>query len=142
LVEATVAVVEDEVVVIEQPTPEPAPIAAVVETPEDTSASTASTASVTPGSYVYFFTGVPVQPAPMPIAPTTYFAYSGFTFTSVSVVSAPVVQPYYVAPVFVPQMVPSRMATPRWVYSQGAFFNSQVYFPYQPVYNAVYVIAP
>jgi len=142
LAEEAVAVVEDEVVVIEQPVPapEPAPAASVVETPDDTPASAASTESLAPGSYVYFFTGVPVQPAPM-----TYFTYSGFTFMSVSVVPAPAVQPTYVAPVFVPQVVPSRMGASRWVYSNvyshGAFMNSQVYFP-QPVYNAVYVIAP
>ena len=122
----TVAVVDeaavvDAVVVFERPTPVPELNASV----EETSEVPAPTASVAPGSYVYFFTGVPVQPTPRPIvtrpvAPVNYYTYtSGYTFSSVSVVSAPVVQPYYVAPVFVPH----------WGYSNRVFVKPLVYFP-------------
>ena len=119
-------VVVDAVVVFERPTPVPELNASV----EKTSEVPAPTASVAPGSYVYFFTGVPVQPTPRPIvprpvapraiAPMNYYTYtSGYTFSSVSVVSAPVVQPYYVAPVFVPH----------WGYSNRVFVKPLVYFP-------------
>jgi len=108
-------VVVDAVVVFERPTPVPELNASV----EETSEVPAPTASVAPGSYVYFFTGVPVQPTPRPIAPMNYYTYtSGYTFSSVSVVSAPVVQPY-VTPVFVPH----------WGYSNRVFVKPLVYFP-------------
>ena len=129
VVEETIEAVEEDVVV-EQPAPDPNPalvdsVAAMPDTP-------ATTVSVVSGSYIYFFTGVPVQPAPMLAVPMTYFSYtSGFTFTSVSVVSAPVVQPY-VVPVFVPQVVPNGVVgarAPKWGYSNGTVFKPLVYFP-------------
>ena len=94
-------------------------------------------APVAPVSYVYFYTGVPAQPAP---TATTVYYYTGGGSTPVAV-SAPMVQSYMV-PVFVPQVVPSRVGAPKWVYSNGVVIKPKVYFPHQPVRNSFRVVTP
>ena len=88
-----------------------------------------------PVSYIYFFTGVPVKPAP-----TATVFYSG-GFASVTAASTQTMQTYAV-PVFVPQIVPSRVGAPKWVYSNGVVIKPKVYFPNQPIRNTVRVVTP
>ena len=79
-------------------------------------------------AYIYFFTGIPVRPAP-----TTVFMYT--------TTPAPAVQSYAV-PVFVPQVVPSRVGAPKLVYSNGVVIKPKVYFPNQPARNVIRGVTP
>ena len=85
-------------------------------------------ATVAPVQYVYFYTGVPVHPAP---------AAGSF----VPVVSMPTVQSYTV-PIFVPQVVPNRAGAPKWVYSNGVVIKPKVYYPRQPLRNSIRGVTP
>ena len=96
--------------------------------PQEQQLSVAPVVTSSPVSYVYFFTGIPVRPTQQ----TTIFYTNGLT----PVPLVPVTQTY-VAPVFVPQIVPSRVGTPRLVYSNGVVVKPKVYFPNQPVRNTV-----
>jgi hypothetical protein len=96
--------------------------------------------SAEPTSYVYFFTGVPVRPAPMTVVYT-----GGFTSTVpvVSVVpTMPVVQQTYSVPIFTPQVVPSRVGAPKLVYTNGVVIKPKVYYPKQPLRNSLRGITP
>ena len=90
-------------------------------------------------SYVYFYTGVPVRP----VVPTATVVYmGGFTpVVPVPTVQMPVVQPYSI-PIFVPQVVPSRVGTPKLVYTNGVVVKPKVYYPRQPVRNSLRGVTP
>jgi len=96
--------------------------------------ATPSTAPVPP-AYIYFFTGIPVQPAPMPIA-----LHTG-GFMPVTFVPVPVIQSQ-VVPVFTPRVVPSRVGAPRLVYPNGVVIRPTVYFPNQPFRNVLRAVTP
>ena len=84
-----------------------------------------------PGSYIYFFTGVPVQSVPMPSAVVYTNTYPhGFTPATPAM------------PVFVPQVVPSRVGVPKWVYPNGVVIKPKVYYPHQPVRNTLRGVTP
>lgn len=100
----------------------------------------ATPTSIAPSSYIYFFTGIPVPQTPMPTAPVMQFVYTR-GFTSVSMTSTPVVQSYAV-PTFVPQVVPSRIGAPKWGHSNGVVIKPTVYFPHQPLRNAMWFVVP
>ncbi|MDR0328448.1 MAG: hypothetical protein LBI05_09155 [Planctomycetaceae bacterium] len=85
-------------------------------------------------SYVYFYTGVPVWSVPNP-----NIVYSGGPAVAPTM---PVVQPPYSVPVFVPQVVPSRVGSPKLVYSNGVVVKPKVYFPRQPLRNSVRGVTP
>jgi len=85
-------------------------------------------------SYLYFYTGVPVQPVPM-----FTVSYTG-RFTTVT--ATPSVIQSSVVPVFVPQIVPSRAGAPKWVYSNGVVIKPKAYFPNQPVRNSLRAVTP
>jgi len=92
--------------------------------------ASAVSVAVAPMSHVYFYTGIPVRPAPMPIVPMHTFSYASYTsvtYTHTSVVHPYVVHPY-VAPVF-PYIAPSWECVPR-----------VVYFPPPPVRRMWYAI--
>jgi hypothetical protein len=98
-----------------------------------------SSATASPVSYVYFFTGVPVQSVP-----NTNIVYSGGPAGAAPATFAPTmpsVQSYGV-PVFVPQVVPSRVGAPKLVYSNGVVIKPKVYFPRQPLRNSVRGVTP
>ena len=144
---------------VEEPAPVPASTVQETQTP--------SVPMAPAGPYVYFYTGAPVQPAPVLVGPSFQFVYASdpivytSSFTSLSVVSVPVVQSYvsqvyvpqvsipqvsvpqnFVSPVFFPQVVPSRVGAPKWVYSNGVVIKPTIYFPHQPVRNVWHVIMP
>jgi len=85
-----------------------------------------------PISYIYFLTGVPVQPAPTVPMPSAVVYSTGFM---------PVVQSYSM-PVFVPRVVPSRVGSPKWVYPNGVVIKPKVYYPQQPVRNVLRGVTP
>jgi len=105
----------------------PQSLSIALEESNELSAFDTTTVPATP-SYIYFYTGIPVQPAPT----TIIFNTSGFSSVTVA---APV-------PVFVPQVVPSRVGAPKWVYSNGVVIKPKVYFPNQPVRNTFRAITP
>jgi hypothetical protein len=92
--------------------------------------------SAPPTSYLYFYTGVPVRPVSMIATPYTTF-YTGF----VPAAPMPVVQTYTV-PLFIPQIVPSRIGHPKWVYPNGVVIKPKVYYPNQPMRNVIRGITP
>ena len=96
-----------------------------------------------PVSYVYFYTGVPVRP--VPTATVVYSA--GLTPATQVPIVRPVVAPVpvmqsYSVPVFVPRVVPSRVGAPKLVYTNGVVIKPQVYYPRQPVRNALRGVTP
>jgi len=108
--------------------PPPVPVPARTEPRSTPPPTTVPPTSAAPVSYIYFLTGVPVRTV---TAPT--IVYTGVSLTAAP---APVVQTFAV-PVFVPQVVPSRVGTPRLVYSNGVVIKPKVYFPNQPVRNSI-----
>jgi len=85
--------------------------------------------------YIYFYTGIPVQPAPMPaMIPTGGF--KPVTFIPAPVIQSPVI------PVFTPRVVPSRVGAPRLVYPNGVVIKPTVYFPNQPFRNVLRAVTP
>ena len=121
------------------PLPVVAPAHEKVKTQQSVPALTQPVGTVAPASYVYFYTGVPVQSAP-----ATTIVYTGGLMTAAParvMPVMPVVQPYAV-PVFVPRVVPSRVGAPKWVYSNGVVIKPTVYYPRQPVRNVVRGVTP
>ena len=96
-----------------------------------TVAPVAVATATTPVSHVYFYTGIPVRPAPVPIVPMNTFVYAS-SYASVVFTHTSVMQPY-VVPAFTPQVVPVWVGTPTLVYSNEVIFNSQFYCPHYPV---------
>jgi len=94
-----------------------------------------SSTSTAPASYVYFYTGVPVKPMPIPAV-----VYAN-GFTTITVVPTSSIHSY-VVPVFTPQVVPSRIGAPKLVYSNGVVIKPKVYFPNQPARNVLRGITP
>ena len=102
-------------------------------------------------SYIYFYTGVPVHPAPKAV-----FVYAGGATHTVPMSmtppapSMPVASPQltgqvmrtHVVPVFIPQVAPSRFGAPRLIYSNGVVIKPTVYFPNQPVRNTIRGFTP
>ena len=99
-------------------------------------------------SYVYFYTGVPVQPAPAAV-----FVYASGTVHTVPMSMVPPASPppvsgqvrtvrTHVVPVFTPQVAPSRFGAPRLVYSNGVVIKPTVYFPNQPMRNTIRGFTP
>jgi len=109
---------------------------------EAEAAEPVSTAVAAPVPYIYFYTGIPVRTVP---ATPAVYANGGMPYIPVTnmtpVVSMPIVQSYGV-PVFVPQVVPSRVGSPKWVYSNGVVIKPKVYFPRQPVRNSMRGLTP
>jgi len=97
------------------PVQEPPPVP-VVERPS-APAVPPTFESAPPASYIYFYTGIPVRPAPPMVVYT-----GGLTLT----VSIPVTQSL-VIPVFIPQVVPSRRGSPKLVYPNGVIFKPRGY---------------
>jgi len=91
--------------------------------------------------YIYFYTGIPVQPAPMPAMVHTGGVLHTGGFMSVTFVPAPVIQSP-VIPVFTPRVVPSRVGAPRLIYSNGVVIRPTVYFPNQPFRNVLRAVTP
>jgi len=116
----------------------PSPTVAV--SPQEQAPAQKPTATPAPVSFIYVYTGVPVRPAPI-----SYIVYAGGgvppTGGQTNAVPVPVSQPFAI-PVFVPQVVPSRVGPPKWVYSNGVVIKPKVYFPNQPVRNTVRYAVP
>ena len=121
------------------PLPVVAPAQQKVKTQQAVPTLVQPVGTAAPVSYVYFYTGVPVRSAPM----TTVVYTGGLTTAAPAPVMPmmPVVQPYAV-PVFVPRVVPSRVGAPKLVYSNGVVIKPTVYYPRQPVRNAVRGVTP
>ena len=157
----------------EQPIGQPFAGAAVVSGNGPTPEVQEQSADPTPSaSYVYFYTGIPVMPAPQAV-----FVYPGgavrtapMSLSPASTASSSVSQPPFfvpsapsqtmatqtmsartvpvsmvranVVPVFVPQVAPSRFGAPRLVYPNGVVIKPQVYYPGQPVRNTIRGFTP
>jgi len=94
-----------------------------------------------PASYIYFYTGVPVQAVPILPVPAAATSITSVSTVPMPMVSMPVVSPYSV-PVFVPRVVPSRIGSPKLVYTNGVVIKPKVYYPHQPVRNSLRGVTP
>ncbi|MCL2005048.1 MAG: hypothetical protein FWG73_02680 [Planctomycetaceae bacterium] len=130
----------------------PPAVVGAVDVPQTVSPTvpTLAPAESAPPPYVYFYTGVPVQPAP-----TAVFVYAGGAVHSVPMSMSPPAAPSpapasgqarvvrtHIIPVFTPQVAPSRFGAPRLIYSNGVVIKPTVYFPNQPVRNTVRGFTP
>jgi len=109
---------------------------------EAEAAEAVSAAVTAPVQYIYFYTGIPVRSVPATPMVHTNGAMPYISMTSVTPAQPmPIIQSYAV-PVFVPQVVPSRVGAPKWVYSNGVVIKPKVYFPRQPVRNSIRGLTP
>lgn len=100
------------------PLPAPAPVPSVMPV------------SAVPVSFVYFFNG------------TCVTAFTSVRTVPMVYTTAPMASPSVVMPVFVPQVVPSRVGMPKWVYPNGVVIKPKACYPHQPVRNSFRVVIP
>jgi hypothetical protein len=90
------------------------------------------------------------------VSPTASVSTTPVFWASMSTIQSPCVQSpcvqspcvqssgvsAYGVPVFFPKVVPSRVGSPKLVYTNGVVIKPKVYFPHQPVRNSLRGVTP